>query len=137
MDTIPTPTGLASWLACLAFAVWLLLMLLKLADRMRGKSPEPPNAQIHQSHEELRKEHRETRARVIQLESWRTGLSEQLLRSNEPILRAGEDREKSLATTIESVRKELDAKIQAVEDKIELVPERIVTMLKNIQGLSR
>jgi hypothetical protein len=40
------PMQIAAWLGCLAFALMLFNESSKLADRIRGKAPHPPNEQL-------------------------------------------------------------------------------------------
>ena len=131
--------------------LWVIIAAFRVLQDLRGKAPHPPNEQIQLSHEQLVRDHKETRARLIALENWRGGLSDQLSESNTSILNAGEQRELRLEESMQGVRKELDSKIDTkfdgldkkmdrkidgLEGKIEAMPERILNMLKNIKGLS-
>lgn len=53
---VPASWNYAGWLGCLGVTMWITLMGLKLSDRQRGEKQLPPNAQIHQAHEQLRGE---------------------------------------------------------------------------------
>ena len=44
--TAPSMLSLGVWAMCLAFFVMLINALLKLAARLRGKAPKPPNAEL-------------------------------------------------------------------------------------------
>jgi|SRR5581483_7226563 len=84
MDFTP-PKSFTDWLLCLAAFMAILKYLLDLADRLRGQSPEPPNAQLHASHEQLAE-------RVRKLEEITDRLWAKLEIDKMEIVKSGEDR---------------------------------------------
>jgi len=47
------PKSFADWMLCLAAFTAILKYLVDFGDRLRGKTAEPPNAQLQVSHEQL------------------------------------------------------------------------------------
>ncbi len=115
--------------------LWVAIALFRLVQDLRGKPPHPPNEQIQQSYEQLVRDHKETRARVIAIENWRAGLSNQLSESESSILKEGQSRETRLLESIDAVRQELDGKISALAKQVTSLPEEIVQLFTNIKKL--
>lgn len=113
-EVLPDPSSFSSigWviviLAALAFGV---NAVLDLVARMRGDSPEPPNAQIQQSVKQLN-------ARVKVLEEWRERIIAKLESDKMEMLEAGENRASRIHEHIESDRRERDAKIEALRKEV-------------------
>jgi septation ring formation regulator EzrA len=117
------PVGFAAWIACAAFALWFLLLTDKAIRRVRGNEPHPPNPQLGQSIEDLNR-------RVQEIEDWRKKFVDKLERDKGEILEAGEQRATRIHEHIENDRRELDGKIDAL-------PDRVITILKNTGALRR
>jgi hypothetical protein len=85
MNTIPQSLDLAGWLGCFAFLVMLINGALKLADRVRGKSPCPPN-------EELDADFNGLDLRVARLEAQVEIIRAEMRNDRDALMRAGEER---------------------------------------------
>jgi septation ring formation regulator EzrA len=83
----------------------------------------PPNPQLGQSIEDLNR-------RVQEIEDWRKKFVDKLERDKGEILEAGEQRATRIHEHIENDRRELDGKIDAL-------PDRVITILKNTGALRR
>lgn len=129
-DITPSaPLELAAWMGSAAFALWLLLLVLKLGDRIRGRAPEPPNNLLSQTTQHLD-------ARLVKCESRLDKMECAIRASEDKVLLAGSLRGKELYAQIGDVRKELKADIKLLEDKIEAMPERVVNLLRSIKTLN-
>jgi hypothetical protein len=53
MDPNAMPKGMIEWLGCLAVAVWLATLVIDLVNKVRGKSPHPPNESLGKDVERL------------------------------------------------------------------------------------
>lgn len=101
-------------LAVLLFLVWGGLLISKALQVARGT---PPNAQLQQSVEQLAREHKETRSRLIEIERWRHALVQKLDDDKHEILTAGEHRKDEL------------------QKQINELPDKIVTDMLNSRKL--
>lgn len=109
--------------AALFALLWLAACVSSLLKTMRGS---PPNEQIQQSHEQLVRDHKETRSRVIKLEEHHLKTSRDISDSQAVVLKAGEDRELRI-----------NQAIKEVDTKVEDMPERLLNMLTHIKDLNK
>src|SRR5688572_38211 len=96
----PSPVEIAAWLGSLAFLVALANGLLKLSDRVRGKTPHPPNEQLELSHTALEE-------RVMKLETNFEAMQREMKEDRDKILTSGSQRGAAIYNKIEEVRKEM------------------------------
>jgi hypothetical protein len=93
---LPESIGLAGWLACLAFVITLVNGVLRLADRVRGKEPQPPNA-------ELGAEFHALGQRVARLETEVEAIRAEFKEDRLSLMQAGEERAGRLHERINEV----------------------------------
>jgi Mg2+ and Co2+ transporter CorA len=119
-ETLPDPNSYAAigWvcviLAALAFGI---NQVMELVNRARGKAPHPPNAQLEAAVEAVAE-------RVATLEEWKERLIAKMEDDKTAVIQAGEDRASRIHQHIEADR-------NATDKKINELPERIISILKN------
>ncbi|HWD21061.1 MAG TPA: hypothetical protein VHB20_17470 [Verrucomicrobiae bacterium] len=91
-----TPKSFTDWLLCLAAFMAILKYLMDFSDRVRGASPEPPNAQLQASHQQLAE-------RVRKLEESTDRLWAKLESDKMEIMKSGEDRALKLHERINAI----------------------------------
>jgi hypothetical protein len=112
MDFTNPPAGLAQWMICLGCALWIARSVLQFFREVRGPAPHPPNQVLEQSDKELSR-----RAGNLEIK--------------------GEEKISQVYQRIEAVRVELTNKVDAMNEKFEELPDRILNMLRNVQDLGR
>lgn len=139
MDPIP-PVQIGAWLGCLAFTVWIILLLLKLAERIRGKQPEPPNATLAVSSDHLAQRIGKCEQDILsvnkRLDMEISAIRAEIRENHDKAMLSGSQRGQQIYSQMDALRKEVKADIQALEDKIEAMPERVCNLLRNIKTLS-
>lgn len=126
---ITPPTEIAAWLACLAFVVMLVNGGFKLTDRITGRkqeiAPQPfAVTGTPLGNAEIQRDLKSMNHRLKSLEDWRSDLTAKMDENKTEILAAGEERAVRIYDHVDNVRRELDAKIDAI-------PERVIATLKN------
>ncbi|HEV2692355.1 MAG TPA: hypothetical protein VG347_05615 [Verrucomicrobiae bacterium] len=120
MDNSSPPAAIAAWLACAAFTLWFLLLVDKSIQRLRGKTPQPPNRQLAAGQVDL---HR----RVTVLEEWKDNLLQKLDADKTELLAAGERREEKLSAEISGVATRVDRLQSALAN----IPGELMALLAN------
>lgn len=126
------PIMIGTVLGCLVFLIVGANAAMDFYKNVKTTPGQPPNEQIDLSVGHLSKEHKETRSRVIALETWRHSLNERLERDKQEILNAGEEREKNLQRQINELRQDVHGDLQNIERKNE---ERAVKIHDRINDL--
>jgi len=126
-DLSAPPVGVAAWIGCFAFIVVLINAVIKLADRLRGKQPYPPNEILEK--------------RVNGVEETMNEIESRVERHREANDRAAQVRTAGIYTKVDQVRKESQEHTEAVRkelsDKIDGLPDRLIATLKNTGALRR
>lgn len=112
---MPQSLDLAGWLGCLAFLTVLANGLLKLADRVRGKSSCPPN-------EELGAEFDALGHRVARLEADVDLIRTDLHADRDTLMRAGEDRASKIHERINALGEKLTAAVGELRGELKRLP---------------
>jgi hypothetical protein len=136
---IPASFNLAGWLGCAAFAIWMLLLILKLGDRIRGEKANPPNEQLGQSHQHLRadfdkhenEDRREHENIFKKLGGIERGVEERL--TAKLTLMANED--KASRGKMHDQITDLNAKVSALDERSDLINQRTVQIDGKIDRL--
>lgn len=108
-NNLPASVDFAGWFGCLAFFVMFLNGLLKLADRARGKPPQPPNAALGADFQALSQ-------RVGRLEVQVEIIRNEMKNDRDAIMRAGEER------------------ASKIHDRINALGERLTEAVSEIRG---
>jgi len=123
-DNFTPPAAFAAWLACAGFTLWFLLLVDKSIQRVRGKSPEPPNRQLEAGQFELNR-------RVIVLEEWKDGLLQKLDADKSEIIAAGERREEKLSAEISGVA----VRVDGLQSALTNIPGELMALLANAKNV--
>ncbi len=107
MDFNP-PVEIAAWLGCLAFALMLFNESSKLVDKIRGKSPHPPNEQLEFSVSAIDR-------RVCRLEEESQRIWTRMEADKTEILLAGELRAEKLHNRINPIAEAMEGLKSAAE----------------------
>ncbi|MDR3457723.1 MAG: hypothetical protein P4N60_09780 [Verrucomicrobiae bacterium] len=118
------PEQFAAWLACAAFSLWFLLLVDKVIQRLRGKSPQPPNSQLDSDQRDIKR-------RVTVLEEWKDGLMQKLDADKTEIMAAGQQREQNLRGEIKSVAGEL----HDLQSTVANLPNEFMALLANARNV--
>jgi hypothetical protein len=102
------PVQIAAWLGCLAFGLMLFNEGAKFIDRVRGKTPHPPNEQLDFSLTTLDK-------RVTKLENDAVEVWAKMEADKTEILRAGELRAEKLHHRINPIAEGLEGLKSSVD----------------------
>jgi hypothetical protein len=107
MDFNP-PVEIAAWLGCLAFALMLFNESSKLVDKIRGKTPHPPNEQLEFSVSAIDR-------RVCRLEEESQRIWTRMEADKTEILLAGELRAEKLHNRINPIAEAMEGLKSAAE----------------------
>jgi hypothetical protein len=102
------PVEIAAWLGCLAFALMLFNEGSKLVDRIRGKTPHPPNEQLEFSVSAMDR-------RVCRLEEDSVKIWAKMEADKTEILIAGEVRAEKLHNRINPIAEGMEGLKSAVD----------------------
>jgi hypothetical protein len=94
IDTVPVE--IAAWLGCLAFILLLLNEGVKFTDRLRGKTPHPPNEQLSVSMSEIER-------RVAKLEHSNIKIWAKMETDKNEVIRNGEQRAEKIHNRVNDV----------------------------------
>jgi hypothetical protein len=120
------PAEMAAWLGCLAFFVALVNGLLKLGDRVRGKGMEITPSPLEIKHAAVFVQKDQHEAQLLEVKARIDDLCESRTEAD----RVNSIHRKSVYEKIDSVKRELS-------EKIEHMPNQIVTQLLNTKNLWR
>jgi len=126
-ETLPDPNSYASigwWCVIAAALAFGINQIWELVNRTRGEAPHPPNSQ-------LEADHRALKARVKILEDWKESLIRKMDSDKTEILEAGERREQTLKTEIQSVA----TRVSSLQDRISDMPAEIVALFSNAKNV--
>ena len=102
------PVEIAAWLGCLAFGLMLFNEGSKFVDRIRGKTPQPPNEQLEFSVTAMDR-------RVCRLEEDSARIWAKMEADKAEMLRAGEARCEKLHNRINPIAEGMEGLKSAVE----------------------
>ena len=102
------PVEIAAWLGCVAFGLMLFNEGAKFVDRIRGKTPHPPNEQLEFSVTAMDR-------RVCKLEEESDKIGAKMEADKTEILRAGELRAEKLHNRINPIGEGMEGLKAAVE----------------------
>ncbi len=115
MDTnIPNSVDFAGWIGCLAFFVMFLNGVLKLADRAKGKPPQPPNVALGIEFQALSQ-------RVERLEVQVETIRSEMKTDRESIMKAGEERLSRINERINALGEKLTSAVSELRGEIKRI----------------
>jgi hypothetical protein len=110
------PGSISEWLGCVAFVGGLLIVGMKIVDRIRGKTPEPPNSSLEIGRRELERRIGQAEVLLGELQAAGNHTLEQLRVERREDLRQQEISQRASAAKvydrIEMVRKELAGAVE-------------------------
>ena len=131
-ETLPDPSHFSSigWVTVILVSIIAgLNQGFRLTDRLTGRkqdlAPQPfAVTGTPLGNAEIQRDLKSMNHRLKSLEDWRSDLTAKMDENKTEILAAGEERAVRIYDHVDSVRRELDAKIDAI-------PERVIATLKN------
>ncbi|MCX7871982.1 MAG: hypothetical protein N2487_01705 [Verrucomicrobiae bacterium] len=114
-NNFPASVDFAGWVGCLAFFVMFLNGILKLADRARGKPPQPPNAALGADFQALSQ-------RVGKLEIQVETIRMEMKNDRDTLMRAGEERAIKINDRINALGERLIAAVAELRGELKRLP---------------
>lgn len=111
---LPTSIDFAGWLGCLAFLIVFLNGLLKLADRIRGKPPHPPNAALSIEFQALNN-------RVARLETQFETIRAEIKNDRDTLMRSSEERAAKIHERINAIGERLTSAVAELRGEIKRI----------------
>src|SRR3954447_23788634 len=108
--------GVPLWLVSAGAVLWISNECFKLAQNLKGKVPEPPNEQLHESHQALTR-------RVDNLETEIADLRREMKEKYEASQQHASARSNTIFSKMEAVRLELKSDIDKLNTEVNKLPE--------------
>jgi cell division protein FtsB len=147
-----TPDGLETWLRCLAWFMGFMCAGAGFLKLVRGKPASPPNEQLEQTNSHLRERVEKLEKQIVDADAdCARGVAaveqklahevkeirEAIHRNHDKAMEVASIRGKTIYEKMDNLRSDMEDRLGKVEESIESMPERIVSLFKNIKELGK